>query len=130
MNSPPVSLGSLRATGRGYAAWPGGRVGYADPVAALVAPRTDVEAGARCALRDQIARLERELASVLATTYPRIAVQPEPEPARPRAPRSPPASAMASGARPSRPTPRRPPAPACRPCWPTRPPTRASGSPT
>jgi hypothetical protein len=54
-------------------------------MAALVAPRTDGEAGARRALRDQIARLERELASVLATTYPRIAAQPEP--ARPRAPR-------------------------------------------
>jgi hypothetical protein len=54
-------------------------------MAALVAPRTDGEARARRALRDQIARLERELASVLATTYPRIATQPEP--ARPRAPR-------------------------------------------
>jgi hypothetical protein len=54
-------------------------------VAALAAPRTDEEAGARRALRDQIARLERELAAVLASTYPRIAAHPEP--ARPRAPR-------------------------------------------
>jgi hypothetical protein len=42
-------------------------------VAVLAAPRTDAEAGARRALRDQIARLERELAGILASTYPRIA---------------------------------------------------------
>jgi hypothetical protein len=55
-------------------------------VAALAAPRTDEEAGARRALRDQIARLDRELATVLASTYPRVAAPPEP--ARPgRAPR-------------------------------------------
>jgi hypothetical protein len=54
-------------------------------VAALAAPRTDEEAPARRALRDQIARLERELAGVLASTYPRIATPPEG--GRPRAPR-------------------------------------------
>jgi hypothetical protein len=42
-------------------------------------------AAARRTLRDQIARLERELASVLASTYPRVAAAPAP--ARPRAPR-------------------------------------------
>jgi hypothetical protein len=47
-------------------------------VAALAAPRTDEEAAARRALRGQIARLERELATVLATTYPRIAAPAEP----------------------------------------------------
>jgi hypothetical protein len=45
-------------------------------VATVAAPRTDAEAAARRALRGQIARLERELATVLASTYPRIAAHP------------------------------------------------------
>ena len=60
MLDPPAASGTLTA------------------VAVLDAPRTDAEAGARRALRDQIARLERELAAVLASTYPRIAAPPEP----------------------------------------------------
>jgi hypothetical protein len=43
------------------------------------------ERAARQTLRDQIARLERELAAVLASTYPRVAAPPAP--GRPRAPR-------------------------------------------
>jgi hypothetical protein len=45
-------------------------------VAALAAPLAVPEAAARRALRDQIARLERELATVLASTYPRVAAPP------------------------------------------------------
>jgi hypothetical protein len=45
-------------------------------VAALAAPLAVPEAAARRALRDQIAHLERELATVLASTYPRVAAPP------------------------------------------------------
>jgi hypothetical protein len=50
-------------------------------LAGPVAP-AGADAVARRALRGQIARLERELAGVLASTYPRIAPPPEPAPAR------------------------------------------------
>ncbi len=49
-------------------------------------PALDGEVAARRTLRDQIARLERELATVLASTYPRVVAPPDPA-HRPRAPR-------------------------------------------
>jgi hypothetical protein len=52
-------------------------------VAVLAAPVTATDdAAARRALRGQIARLERELAGILASTFPRIAPPPGPAPAR------------------------------------------------
>jgi len=56
-------------------------------VAVLAAPVTaaGADAAARRALRGQIARLERELAAIVATTFPRIA--PPPGPAVARGPR-------------------------------------------
>jgi hypothetical protein len=52
-------------------------------VAVLAAPVTATDdAAARRALRGQIARLERELAGILASTFPRIAPPPGRAPAR------------------------------------------------
>jgi hypothetical protein len=67
MNSPPVSVGSLRAIhceDRSTLA----------NVVQVLAP-VDV-ASARRQLREQIARMERELADTLASTYPRILTAP------------------------------------------------------
>src|SRR3954449_8407369 len=82
MNSPPVSVGSLRGTPprirrggctRNRLDASAGCVTL--EITVLVAPvrAADPAAAARRSLRAQIARLEGELAAVLASTYPRIA---------------------------------------------------------
>jgi hypothetical protein len=61
----PAAPGAATRAGDA-AAWAGGAATWAG------------DAAARRALRDQIARLERELATTLASTYPRIATPPAP----------------------------------------------------
>src|SRR4051812_46070767 len=79
MKSPPVSVGSLRGTSpRGYVSRERGRRSTLETVMLAAPPRIDGDvvglAAARQSLRDQIARLERELAVTLAQTYPFVAV--------------------------------------------------------
>src|SRR4051794_20902617 len=66
MNSPPVSVGSLRGTPTRIRG-----VEYARCTMLATARQID-EAAARRTLREQIARLEHELATALATTYPHV----------------------------------------------------------
>src|SRR5829696_2947928 len=73
MKSPPVSVGSLRGTVT-VCRRAGGRLRRAMPVTspvAQLAPARADERAARRDLRDQIARLERELAAVAAAAFPR-----------------------------------------------------------
>jgi hypothetical protein len=51
------------------------------PVVELLSAPPEDALAARCSLRAQIARLELELATILASTYPRIAPPPDPQPA-------------------------------------------------
>src|SRR3954449_5785353 len=87
MNSPPVSVGSLRGTPprirrggctRNRLDASAGCVTL--EITVLVAPvrAADPALAARRSLRAQIARLEGELARVLTSTYPRIASPPTP----------------------------------------------------
>src|SRR4051794_37957292 len=73
MKSPPVSVGSLRGTPPRIRRHHTERVvHYARGTMLATVEQLETAAAARRSLRQQIARLERELAETLASTYPRI----------------------------------------------------------